>query len=113
MAGSKLFMLAGGIVDAGGGRPVAVSAYVVLSGGTASRVFKVKGDDASPAIDELPSATTLDLKRFQLELEEDLRPTLERIRGAGGGAQIAKAAPAWVCGLLRKHLKEKEGIDVD
>jgi hypothetical protein len=113
MGGSKLMMLSGGIVDAGGGRPAGVSAYVVLSEGAGSRIFKVKGSEGAEAVSEFGAATTLDLKRFQREVEEDLKPMVERIRQAGGNAHIAKAATAWVCGLVRQHLKKVEGLEVE
>ncbi len=113
MSGSRLMMLSGGIVDAGGGRPAGVSAYVVLSEGTGSRIFKLKGDEGTHTVTEMGAATTLDLKRFQREVDEDLAPIVDRIRKAGGNAHVTKAKTQWVCGLVRDHLKAKEGLEVE
>jgi hypothetical protein len=79
-----------------------VSAYVVLSAGAQSRVFKVQGKMDAPHVDELPAETTIDLKRFQNELKNDLY-----------GMGVVRAADKdWVCGVVRAHLKETEGIDI-
>jgi hypothetical protein len=90
----KLLMLAGGVVP---GSPRALGAYVVLSAGTQSRVFKVKGSE----VEELPAATTLDVKRFERELREDLGPALE------------KPPAAQVTDIVREHLHRTEGMDVE
>jgi hypothetical protein len=108
----KLLVLASGVVKSSGA-PRAVSAYVVLSAGAASRVFRVRGEASTPAIEELPSATTLDIKRFQTELDEDLQPALRAARAADGKAHIELSRPEWVCACVRKHLKETEGLDAD
>jgi hypothetical protein len=108
----KLLVLASGVVKASGA-PRAVSAYVVLSAGAASRVFRVRGAASAPSVEELPSATTLDIKRFQTELDEDLQPTLRAARAADGKAHIELSRPEWVCACVRKHLKATEGLDVD
>jgi hypothetical protein len=107
----KLMMLAGGIVEPGGGHPGSVSAYVVLSAAPASRLFRVRGPSNEAEVTELPSATTIDLQRFKRELEEDLQPALAQLRALGGAAAIAMPKADWVCGIVRDHLK-KEGLDV-
>ncbi len=54
--------LASGVVKKpGGGGVHALSAYLVLSAGPSSRVFRVRGPGDAPSIEELPSATTLDV----------------------------------------------------
>ena len=105
-------MLSGGIVEPGGGAPGAVSAYVVLSTSRGSRIFKVAGPTDKPNISELPSATTLDLGRFQTELGDDLEPALHDIRSRGGNAAITTPSKDWVCAIVRDHLKTAEGIEV-
>jgi hypothetical protein len=109
MAG-KLMMLAGAIVEPGGGDPGSVSAYVVLSAAPASRLFRVRGPSNAAAVTELPSATTIDLQRFKRDLEEDLAPALERLRALGGTPAIAAPKADWVCNIVRAHLKG-EGVD--
>ncbi len=99
---AKLFMMAGGSADGDAGTAGWVSAYVVLSAGAQSRVFKVLGKMDAPAIDELPAATTLDLKRFQDEMKEDL----------SGMGVVRAADKEWVCGIVRAHLRAKDGVDV-
>jgi hypothetical protein len=98
---SKLLMMAGGQSGAEGAR--LLSAYVVLSAGTKSRVFKVHGREGALAVDELPAQTTLDIRRFQREIVDDLPE-------AGKG--MIKPDPEWVCEAVRAHLKKAEGIDV-
>jgi hypothetical protein len=95
-------MMAGGTAPGEAGSAGWVSAYVVLSAGAQSRVFKVLGKMDAPQIDELPAATTLDLKRFQEELKKDLY----------GMGVVRTADKDWVCGVVRAHLKTSEGIDV-
>jgi hypothetical protein len=109
----KLLVLASGVVSVPKVALQAVSAYVVLSAGAQSRVFRVRGSAQGPTVDELPAATTLDIKRFQLELQEDLQPTLDRLRAEGHAAHIELSRPELVTGFVRKHLKETEGLDVE
>jgi hypothetical protein len=98
---SKLLMMAGSTATGDAGSPGWVSAYVVLSAGAQSRVFKVLGTADAPQVDEMDAATTLDLKRFQDEVKKDL-----------SGMGVSRAADKdWVCGVVRAHLKSKEGID--
>ena len=104
-------MLAGGIVESGRGDG-AVSAYVVYSAGHASRLFKVKGPSKGAVITELPAATTIDLGRFRGELEEDLAPALAELRAVGASPAVAVPSSTWVCGLVREHLRTREGIEV-
>jgi hypothetical protein len=110
----KLLMVAGGIVEPGAGRPGAVSAYVVLSASrTSTRIFKVRGPSDRVGVQELPSAITIDLARFQSELHHDLEPSMRDIQLRGGTAGISTPSSAWVCGIVRAHLKKTEGLDVD
>lgn len=110
----KLLVLASGVVKApGGGGAVAVSAYLVLSAGAKSRVFRVRGAPDAPAVEELPAATTLDIKRFQSELQADLQPALDELRAQGHPAHVELSRAEWVAALLRKHLKATEGLEVD
>jgi hypothetical protein len=110
---SKLLVLASGVVKAPKGGPRAVSAYVVLSAGPQSRVFRVRGLADAPKVEELPPATTLDMKRFQGELQEDLQPQLDELRAEGHAAHIELSPPEWVIAFVRKHLKQTEGIEVE
>ncbi len=112
VAVSKLMVLASGVVKAPKGGPKAVSAYVVLSAGAQSRVFRVRGLADAPKIEELPPATTLDLRRFQLELQEDLQPQLDELRAAGHAAHVEPPQADWVMAFVRNHLKAAEGLDV-
>jgi hypothetical protein len=98
---SKLLMMAGGQVGAAPSR--LLSAYVVLSAGAKSRVFKVHGKEAALSIDELPAQTTFDIRRFQREIVDDLPE-------AGKG--MTKPDADWVCGVVSAHLKKTEGVDV-
>jgi hypothetical protein len=109
----KLLMLAGGTVDPGKGRPATVSAYVALSAGRQSRLFRVSGAADSVKVTELAAATTIDAKRFQRELEDDLTPTLTALRAQGEPVHIVRPKDAWVTGLVRDHLKQAEGLEVD
>jgi hypothetical protein len=108
----KLLVLAGGVVNAPKGGPRAVSAYVVLSAGPQSRVFRVHGPADGPAVEELPPATTLDIKHFQVELQEELQPALDELRAEGHPAHIETARLDWVTAFVSKHLKSTEGVDV-
>ncbi len=111
---SKLLVLASGVVKKpGGGGVHALSAYLVLSAGPKSRVFRVRGTSEAPSIEELPSATTLDVKRFQSDLEEDLKPALDELRADGHPAHVELSRHDWVAAIVRKHLKATEGVDVD
>ena len=102
-------MLAGGIVEPGGGSPGSLSAYVVLSAGHASRLFKIRGPANATEVTELASATTIDLQRFKRELEEDLQPSIEEVRKLGGAAGIAQPNADWVCQLVAAHVEKLEG----
>jgi hypothetical protein len=105
---AKLMMLAGGIVKAKEGVR-ALSAYVVLSAGHKSRIFKIRGAPDAPEVTELAAATTIDLKRFQRDLLEDLQPALKE----AARPSIDPAPGGWVCGMVRDHLKTTEGMDVE
>jgi hypothetical protein len=102
---ANLLVLAGGIVERGAGRPGVVSAYVVLSDGNKSRMFKVRGDADAPAVTELDAATTIDIARFKRELTDDLEPILTELRARGGSPAIAVPKPEWVTGVVERHLQ--------
>ena len=93
MSTGKLLMMAGGEVGAAPSR--VVSAYVVLSAGTKSRVFKVHGKEPAFSVDELPAQTTFDVRRFQREIVDDL---------PDAGKGMKKPDPDWICGLVEAHL---------
>lgn len=97
-------MLAGGIVEPGVGQPGGVSAYVALSAGRASRLFKVEGPANAPEVRELDPATTVDVNRFRREVADDVEPALAAIRGAGGTGAVAEPSGAWVTDVVRRHL---------
>jgi len=109
----KLLVLASGMVQEPGGAPLAVSGYVVLSAGAASRIFRVRGPGRAPTVDELPAATTIDLRRFQKELEADLQGDLEVLRAKGHPAHIEPSSAEWLCAFVRAHLLDSEGLEVD
>ena len=98
---AKLLMMAGGQV--GGADLGTISAFVVLSAGTQSRVFKVKGIASAPQVTELAAATTLDVQRFKRELVDDL---------PRGGMGMITPDATWICGVVRAYLKKTEGVDV-
>jgi hypothetical protein len=100
----NLLVLAGGIVERGAGQPGMLSAYVVLSEGSKSRLFKVKGSADAPAVTELDSATTVDIGRFRRELADDLEPAIRDLRAQGGSPAIAVPKPEWVTGIVERHL---------
>ena len=108
----KLLVLACGTVKSAGGDR-ALSAYVVLSAGIATRVFRVRGAIGATHVEELPSATTLDIKRFQTELDEDLQPALRSARATDPKAHIELARPESVAAFVRNYLRATEGIDVE
>lgn len=95
---SKLHMMAGAVASTPEPGSDWISAYVVLSAGAKSRVFKLSGKTSAPEIDELPAATTLDLKRFQDEMNNDLFGM--------GPAKVADAV--WVCEIVRAHIAKSE-----
>jgi hypothetical protein len=107
-------MLAGGIVEPGGGSPGAVVAFVAVAGGpTGSRMFKVEGPADAPRVAELPPETTIDLGRMQRDVASELQPALDAIAALGGKAAITVPAAAWVCDVLRRHLEETEDVVLD
>ena len=111
---SKLRMLAGGIVEPGAGQPGSVSAYVACSGVRGqSRLFKVQGRIDTPLVAELDAATTVDLGRFRREVSEDLQPAVVAITTRGGTASVADPKPEWVADVVRRHLRNSEGVEVE
>jgi hypothetical protein len=62
---------------------------------------------------ELESKTTVDIGRFNHEMQSELQPAIQAIEEAGGKAAIAKANPAWVCKQVRDHLQATEGLTID
>jgi hypothetical protein len=109
----KLIVLANGVVKVPHAGARAVSAYVALSAGASSRVFRVRGPVDAPGVEELPAATTLDIQHFQEQIQEDLQSVLNDARAEGHPAHIELSRPEWVCVFVRNHLKATEGIDVD
>lgn len=110
----KALMLAGGIVEPGAGAPGAVLAYVAVSGGPGgSRLFRVDGPANAPEVHELASETTIDLGRFNRDIERDLAAALLEVTQRGGMAALAAPSPSWICGQVRQFLKRTQGIDVD
>jgi hypothetical protein len=109
---ARLMLMAGGIIEPGGGRPGSVSAYVVLSAPQGSRIFKVRGATDAPIVDELPAATTVDLGRVQNDVAAELQPSLDEIRAQGGAGAITKPKAAWVCGVVQAYLRDREGLVV-
>jgi hypothetical protein len=110
----KARMLAGGVVEPGAGSPGAVLAYVAVSGGhLGSRLFRVEGPPNAPVIHELRSETTIDLSRFNRDTKRELQPAVEEIERLGGVSAIVIPKAEWICGEVRAHIKEREGIDVD
>jgi hypothetical protein len=109
----KLLVLANGVVKVPHAGARAVSAYVALSAGAQSRVFRVRGAVDALRVEELPAATTLDIQQFQTQIQSDLQPALDDARAEGHPAHIELSRPEWVCVYVRNHLKATEGIDVD
>jgi hypothetical protein len=109
----KLLVLANGVVKVPHIGARAVSAYVALSAGAQSRVFRVRGPIDAPGVEELPAATTLDLQHFQTRIQSDLQAALDSERAEGHAAHIELSRPEWVCVFVRNHLKATEGIDVE
>lgn len=106
-------MLAGGIVEPGGGSAGRVSAFVAYNPKPGvSRLFKVQGPAAQPLVSELPSATTVDLSAFRHELEQELEPEVRAIGARGGAAAIAQPKAEWIADVVRRHLREAEGLVV-
>lgn len=106
-------MLAGGIVEPGGGSAGRVSAFVAYNPRPGvSRLFKVSGSAADPVVSELPSATTVDLSAFRHELEQELSPEVRAIGERGGAAAITQPKPEWIASVVRRHLKDAEGVEV-
>ena len=110
---AKLLVMASGVVKVPKGGVKAVSAYVALSAGAKSRIFRVRGTAEAPSVEELPPATTLDMKRFQGTLNEDLQPAVDELRAQGHAAHVELSRPEWLAAIVRKHLKDSEGLDVE
>jgi hypothetical protein len=104
----KLWMVAGRQVQGSDGQD-RFGAYVVLSAGRMSRIFSVRGGAEATRVTELPAATTVDMRRFESELEKDL------LAEAGSPSVHASTRPheAVVCGAVRAHLRSSEGLDVE
>jgi hypothetical protein len=98
-------MLAGGMVEPGDGEPAMLSAYVVLAAGLDSRIFKVKGSASAPHVVELPPATTIDMGALERQVEGDLAPLLVAGRMADNAVSLVTPDDAWMCDLVRDHLK--------
>jgi hypothetical protein len=107
---SKLLMVAGRQVQGSDGK-VRLGAYVVLSAGRMSRVFSVRGAATDLRVEELPSATTIDMRRFESEIDRDLGAG----EGPPSGAAVTSSRPpdAVVLAAVRAHLKKAENLDVE
>ncbi len=106
-------VLASGIVEPGAGAPGGVVAFVAVNFGLeGSRLYKLHGPAGAPLVEELPSATTVNLGQFQRELDGELQKAVEAITQLGGTGAIAKPSARWVCGHIRDHL-QAEGIQID
>jgi hypothetical protein len=84
------------IMIAGGTASGVVSAYVVQSAGLKSRLFRVRGRQDNAGVTELPSATTIDIQRFEQEVRADL--------GVAAAAALEKPRSEWVCKLVVQHI---------
>lgn len=93
-------MMAGSFAVGGDPKAEHVSAYVVLAEGPKSRLFKLSGLRSAPHVEELDAATTLDLKRFQSEVSEDLEHF-------GPREALDKT---WACEAVRLHLRSDLGL---
>ena len=109
----KLLVLANGVVKVPHVGARAVSAYVALSAGAKSRVFRVRGSIDAPRVEELPAETTLNVQHFQTQIQADLEPELQGARAEGAPAHIELSRPEWICVFVRNHLKATEGLDVE
>jgi hypothetical protein len=106
-------MLVGGIVEPGAGAPGGVVAFVAVNLGVeGSRLFKVNGSPGSPVVQELPSATTVNLATFREALETELALSIAAIEELGGTGAIAQPSADWVCEQVRQHLAAS-GVSLD
>ncbi|MEO7111824.1 MAG: hypothetical protein ABI183_15385 [Polyangiaceae bacterium] len=71
-----------------------------------SRIFKVRGAAASPQVTELPSATTIDLQRFQREVSSEVEPMLESSRAIDAPAALTTPPDATLIDAVRAHLEK-------
>ncbi|MFO0742383.1 MAG: hypothetical protein U0270_41300 [Labilithrix sp.] len=94
---SKLFML-GGMVSTDAD-PVA-SAYVVVSEGSKSRMYRVSGPVRAPRVEEQGAGTTFDSERFRRESARDLE----------GRGPLEDVDPSWACEAVRIHLRRDLGF---
>jgi hypothetical protein len=95
----KLRMIAGRQTGGGGGDEC-FGAYVVFAAGRSSRIFSVRGANGTSQVDELPAATTIDMRRFESALDKEI----------GGAMRPSETA---ICDIVRRHLKTSEDLDVD
>ncbi len=106
-------VLASGIVEPGAGSPGGVVAFVAVNFGLeGSRLYKLHGPAGAPLVEELPSATTVNLDQFQRELDTELQKAVEAIAKLGGRGAVAKPSARWVCTHIRDHLKA-QGIQIE
>lgn len=94
---SKLFFL-GGMVSTDAD-PV-VSAYVVVSEGQKSRMYRVSGPMRAPTVADTGAGTTFDSQRFQRESAADL----------DGRGPLREVDPSWACEVVRVHLRRDLGF---
>jgi hypothetical protein len=93
-------MMAGAVAKATDSATEHLSAYVVLSEGLESRLFKVSGTTSAPKVEELNTVTTLDIQRFHRTLKEDLAEF----------GPMQPADPNMVCDIVRVHLRCDLGV---
>ncbi len=91
-------------LDAGEG-PFITGFVVVSEKKVGSRIFKVKGSAASPQVTELPSATTIDLQRFQREVSSEVEPMLESSRAIDAPAALTTPPDATLIDAVRAYLE--------
>lgn len=99
-----MMVLAAAGVDSVGDAPF-VTGYVVMSEKSGSRVFKIKGPAASPAVTELAPATTIDLGRFQREVSSEVEPLLEAKRAVDAPATLSTPPDATFIEAVTRHLE--------
>jgi hypothetical protein len=92
--------------DASGDGPFITGFVVVSQKKNGSRIFKVRGAAASPQVTELPSATTIDLQRFQREVSSEVEPMLESSRAIDAPAALTTPPDATLIDAVRAHLEK-------
>jgi hypothetical protein len=96
---SKLLVMAGGQILQGDGRWIC--AFVALSAGRKSRIFRVQGQPKSLIIQELEAETTVDISRFKQEVADTLALVDSQ-------EQVQKPDTGWVCSLVQQYLDNSQ-----